>query len=347
MKVGDSGKVLSVNLKSNRGISDVVKNLKIGQAVSARIISSQGDRAVLDINGKRLRADFINGVPDKKIIQLILTDKSALNVVFKLADADSIDSFSKIFSSLTLFSNFEIENLSLHSLMKFINSLAPDIFELNLFLLGLKKEDKKQSGQERFFKMLLEKGLFLSSIRYISYVLSANTPLVFISYFINTLGWKKKNADKEKLDEDAEKEFLKILEQGENEIIECAIDVFGKGAWDNPVYSNAFIPYGEDFIEFDYIYYNNSFLCTIDLTFLGQIDIMIRDYNKVAEISFFSVNDETELYLNKEKNDLINLLELNNIKNAIIQVYNRKKMVDKLSLLAADFYTKSGFDVKV
>ncbi len=347
MKTGNLGKILSVNLKNNREISNVVKNLKIGQAVSAKLISSEGNRAIIDINGKRLRADFVNGVPDKKIIQLILTDKSALNVVFKLADAGSIDSFSKIFPSLTFFPGFEIENLSMHSLMKFINSSMPDIFELNLFLLGFKKEDKRQSGQERFFKMLLEKGLSLSSIRYISHVLSANTPLAFISYFVDVLDWKKKNSDKEKLEEDAEKEFLKILEQGGNEIVECAIDVFEKAVWHDPVYSNAFLPYREDFIEFDYIYYNDSFLCTIDLTFLGQIDIMIRDYNKVTEISFFPESNETESYLNKGKNALNNLLELNNIKNAVIQVYNSKKMVDKLSVLAANFYTKSGFDVKV
>lgn len=347
MKAGNLGKILSINLKSNRGISDVVRNLKIGQTVSARLINSEGNRAIIDINGKRLRADFVNGVPDKKVIQLILTDKSALNVVFKLADAGSDDPFSRILPSLAFLPNFEVEKISLHSLMKFIISSTPDIFELNLFLLGLKKEDKKQSGQDRLFKMLLEKGLSLSSIRYISHVLSANTPLVFISHFLSILDWNKKNTDKEKIEENAEKEFLKILEQGENEIIECAIGVFKKAAWDNPVYSNAFIPYGDDFIEFDYIYYNNSFLCTIDLTFLGQIDIMIRDYNKVTEISFFSANDETESYLNRGKNDLINLLELNNIKSAVIQVYNRKKMVDKLSLLAADFYTKSDFDVKV
>jgi len=75
MKVGDSGKTLSVNLKSSREISDVVRRLKIGDTVAAKIIKSQGNEAVIDINGKRLRADFINGVPDKKVIQLILTDK--------------------------------------------------------------------------------------------------------------------------------------------------------------------------------------------------------------------------------------------------------------------------------
>lgn len=347
MKVGESGKILSVNLKNNRGISEVVKNLKIGQTVSARIIKSQGNEAIIDINGKRLRADFVKGVPDKKVIQLILTDKSSLNVVFKLADAGSGDPFSKIFPSLTLFPKSEIENISLHSLVKFIASSAPDIFELNLFLLGLKKEDKKESGQDRFYKMLLGKGLSLSSIRYISYVLSANTPLVFISHFINTLGWKKKDDEKEKTGEEAEKEFLEILEQGGNEIVECAIEVFAKEAWNNPLYSSASVPYEEDFIEFDYIYYNDSFLCTIDLTFLGQIDIIVRDYNKVNEITFFPVKNETELYLNMGKNDLIDLLELNDIKNVVIHVYNRKKMVDKLSLYATDFYHKSGFDVKV
>jgi hypothetical protein len=347
MKVGDSGKTLSVNLKGSREISDVVKRLKIGDSVAAKIIKSQGNEAVIDINGKRLRADFINGVPDKKTIQLILTDKSSLNVVFKLADKGSHDSVIRLLPSFSLLSDLESEKLSMHSLVKYITSGSPDLFELNLFLLGLRRGDKKNSGQEKLFHMLMQKGLSLSSFNYINYILSSDTPLPVIMYFLNNFTERKKFLAGEKDREEAEKKFLEILEQDDGGIIEKTIEIFLQKRGDDPVYSEFLLPLEDGFIKIDYIIYNKSFLCTIDLTFLGKIDIIIKDQGDVNEIFLFPEKDEAELMLSENQKSLIDLLELNNAKKAVIHVFNRKKIVDKLSLWASDFYTKSGFDVKV
>ncbi len=348
MKVGDSGKTLSVNLKSSREISDVVRKLKIGDTVAAKIIKSQGNEAVLDINGKRLKADFINGIPDKNIIQLILTDKSSLNVVFKLADAGTHDSVSRLLQSFSLLSDSDTGKISLHSFIKYITSGNPDIFDLNLFLLGLRKGDKKISGQEKLFQMLMQKGLSLSSLNYINYILSSDTPFLLIMHLLNNFSEKKKSYPDEKEKDKAEKELLEILEQDDDgEITEKIIDLFIKNGTENPDYSEIMLPKEDGFVKIDYIIYNKSFLCTIDLTFLGEIDIIIKDHENFNEILLFTEKNEAELMLSENRKALTDLLELNNVKNAVIHVLNRKKMVDKLSLWASDFYTKSGFDVKV
>jgi hypothetical protein len=347
MKVGDSGRTLSINLKSSREISDVVKKLKIGDSVAAKIIKSQGNEAVIDINGKRLRADFINGVPDKKIIQLILTDKSSANVVFKLADTGTHDSVSRLLQSFSLLSDSDSGKVSLHSLVKYITSGNPDIFDLNLFLLGLRKGDKKNSGQEKLFHMLMQKGLSLSSLNYINYILSSDTPFLLIMHLLNNFTEKKKNYPEQKEKEKAEKELLEILEQDDGEITEKIIELFTKRGTGNPDYSEIMFPMEDGFVKIDYIIYNKSFLCTIDLTFLGEIDIIIKDHENLNEIFLFPEKDEAEIMLSENRKALTDLLELNNLKNAVIHVLNRKKMVDKLSLWASDFYTKSGFDVKV
>ena len=124
-------------------------------------------------------------------------------------------------------------------------------------------------------------------------------------------------------------------------------EIFLKKRGDDPVYSEFLLPREDGLIKIDYIIYNKSFLCTIDLTFLGKIDIIIKDQGDVNEIFLFPEKNETELVLNENQKGLIDLLELHNAKKAVIHVLNRKKIVDKLSLWASDFYRKSGFDVKV
>ena len=103
----------------------------------------------------------------------------------------------------------------------------------------------------------------------------------------------------------------------------------------------------DDFIKCEYIYYKNGFFCSLELSAIGRLNIIVKDYGDILNIVFLPEKEDAADLLNEKKTGLINILEQNNIKNAIIHVSNSKKMVDKISIWAHDFYIKSGFDVKV
>ena len=346
MKVNDSKAILSISLKGDRSIYHAVKNLKIGESVAAGIIKSEGREAILDIRGKRVRAEFLNGVPDRKVVELILTDKSASSVVFRLADKNSGDNLSGTLPMLTLLSEKELQNISIHSLVKFITGGRPDLLELNLFLLGLRKDDKK-SGRADLFTLLKQRGASFNSLVYLNYLLSRNTPFMVIQYLFPITGDNRKMNHHSVVTAEPDDELFDIIGNEDNDLIKAIIDLFSDNNNGKALYEEAFLPGDEEFIKCEYVYYENGFFCTLELSALGRLDIIIKDYDDTINIMLFSEKDDVLIYLNEKKENLENILEQNNIKNAIILVSDRKKMVDKISMWATEFYMKSGFDVKV
>lgn len=346
MKVNDSRSILSISLKGDSRISDALGKIRIGETVAASIIKSEGNEAILDIRGKRLRAEFLNGVPDRKMVELILADKTASNVVFRLADKYSGDNPQGILSMLTLLSDKELQNTSLHSLVKYITGGRPDLFELNLFLLGLRKEDKK-TGRADLFSLLKQRGASFTSLVYLNYLMSRNTPFMVIHYLFQISGDNRKIINQSLERAEPADELLDIIANEEDEIIKGIIDLFSGNSDGKTAYEEALLPADGEFIKCEYIYNENAFLCTIELSAFGRVDIIVKDSDGIMNIVLFSERDDVLVYLNEKKGDLIKILEQNNIKNAIIHVTDRKKMVDKISMWATEFYMKSGFDVKV
>jgi len=347
MKVNDLRGTLSVSLKGNRDISDAVKKLKIGESVAARIIRSDGNEALLDIKGNRLRAEFLNGVPDRKVVDLVLTEKTAFNVVFRLAGKYSGENVPALLSMMTLLTENEAKNISMHGLVKFITGGRPDLFEINLFLLGIRKDEKKGGGQADLFSMLRQRGVPFTSLVYMNYLVSMNTPFMVIQYLLQNLIDKRKITHHHESAEEPADDILEILRDESDDVIKGVIDLFSGGDNEKGLYREALIPVDDDFIKCEYIYYMNRFFCSIELSAIGRLDIIVKDYGEILNIVLLPEKDAAEIFLNEKKPELINILEQNNIKNAIIHVSNSKKMVDKISIWAHDFYIKSGFDVKV
>ena len=56
--------------------SGLFKNLKVGNEISGKIIQRLGGNfAIMDIGGRKIRADFLNGVPSQDNINLVVEEK--------------------------------------------------------------------------------------------------------------------------------------------------------------------------------------------------------------------------------------------------------------------------------
>ena len=73
MKIDKSNTIRIANRISSLNI---FKNIKKGSEVSARVAKRIDDKkAVLEIAGRRVKAEFTGGVPDKNRLYLVLKEK--------------------------------------------------------------------------------------------------------------------------------------------------------------------------------------------------------------------------------------------------------------------------------
>ncbi|MCL1833347.1 MAG: hypothetical protein FWG49_02490 [Leptospirales bacterium] len=143
MKI-DGMKGLSIDVTSTKELGALFKNLKVGDAISASIIKNEGNRAALEIGGKSITAEFLGGVPNKNNIDLILTSKTPERIQFSLAESRAFDHIFKLLSNFSIRHDNDITRASLQNLAKFINSGNVNFFEINLFLMGIKREKERE-----------------------------------------------------------------------------------------------------------------------------------------------------------------------------------------------------------
>ena len=102
MKItGSSG--ISVNIPAVRELGSLLKNINPGDLISATVIRSEGNRAFLEIGGKIISAEFTNGIPRDKVIDLVLTAKSPEKIQFALKDDDGSREDFPVFISIHSF----------------------------------------------------------------------------------------------------------------------------------------------------------------------------------------------------------------------------------------------------
>ena len=192
MKItGNSG--ISVNISAARELGSLLKNINPGDSISASVIRSEGNKALLEIGGRIITAEFTNGVPRDKIIDLVLTAKSPEKIQFALKENEATDKIFRFLSPFSVMHEDEVKKNSLQNLARFINTAKPDLMDINLFLLGLKKDEQKEKNSSSFFNHLLQKGVPFQTLIDLSYLIySKYNPVLFMSYqYMLTIVGKK------------------------------------------------------------------------------------------------------------------------------------------------------------
>lgn len=341
---------ISVNISAVRELGSLLKNINPGDSVSASLIRSEGSKALLDIGGKIITAEFTNGVPRDKIIELVLTAKSPEKIQFALKENDPSEKIMKFLLPFSILQEDDVKKSTLQNFARFINTSKPDLLEINLFLLGLKKDGQKEKNARSIFNHLLQKGVAFQTLVDLSYLIySKYNPVLFMSYqyMLNLTGRKPFNPGKENSSsfEDDMENLCNILSDDVSDFSVMLKLIFDDHK-NSEIYGDLIYPEDESFCGVEYIVKDDSVFLQFDLSAAGVLDVFIKSDKEQVLINFLSGKEEFLSFIKESERILKDMLEQNGIKKSVIGYFDSKKIVDKLELWSLDFYTKSGFNVK-
>ena len=347
MKITDQH-LQSISVKQGRGTTDLFSDLRPGDRITAKIIQRGSSTALLEFRGRRLTADFTAGVPQGGSVELILSEKSAERIAFTIAGKSVSDEFIKLLLSVSVLPESASDNIALHNLIKFLGNGRIDLFTLNLFLAGIKREGREGKSQAELFNYLLKKGISYSTLADLSMIFAGKggaSVLAAYYMFAESGAGNLRRLREENLDDRLDDICRSLIDEDEafTDILSMLIED------DNPDrgHGELALPEGEGFSRLRYIRHEGAFFFDMDFSAIGRVSALIKGDKNGTFITIFSGNDEIIDFFRERGDILKRNLELMNVKKPLIMLHNAKKMIDKLDVRSTDFYIKREFDVKV
>ena len=339
----------SINVISTKELGSLFKNIKVGDTISAYIIKNEGNRAVLEIGGKTITAEFTKGVPTKNNIDLILTAKTPERIQFSLADSKAGEHIFRLLSNFSILNDNDTNRVSLQNLARFINNINISFIDINFFLMGIRREKEKERDLPALFNRLLQKGITFQTLSDINFLIySRLNPLLFFSYqyILNLLGnihqpQKETGHDlKENL-----KDFLKVIQEDDSDFA-AMFKIFFDESFESKTSGKFVFPEDETFIDLEYLIGEDSIFIKLNFSVIGALEVLIKHQKGEIFISFFTEKDNLIDFMKENDSILNNMLNVSGVKKYNIAYFNSKTIVDKLKVWSLDFYTKSEFNIK-
>ncbi len=346
MKITGYGDSLRITSGPGRDIGSLLKGISVGDRVEARIISREGNIALLDIAGKRIRADFTTGIPAGNIVELVLSEKNSTGALFRLpprADASELPALLKQFF---LAGDGVADRGTIAELWRFVSSNRAGLAEINLFLAGIKKDNLKENKISDLINRLKNLKVPLQTLTDISLAAAAKLPAPLFSailYLMERSGRKQGlTAGDERIDE-----ILGDIEVLDDGLFTDLLKLLAEPGPDKAGYGRFTLPGENESSGLEYIYRDNTFFITFSLSELGRLGLLIRSEKGHTAISIGAESDRAVEKLEANMDQLKQSLHQNGVATGQITFFNTKKVIDKLYMLCSDFQLISGLDVKI
>ena len=181
-------------------------------------------------------------------------------------------------------------------------------------------------------------------------VYSKYNPVLFMSYQYMMAMSGKKASLSEKKDtanfEESLEQFCDILKKDDSDF-SFMLDYIFNDTDDSRIYGELVYPEKGSFSGIEYILKDDSVFLKFELSSVGELGVFIRSEKDRVLINFLSAKEEALVFIRENESVLKSILEKNGVKKSVIGYFDSKKIVDKIKLWSLDFYTKSGFNVKV
>ncbi|MBN2038958.1 MAG: hypothetical protein JW864_02885 [Spirochaetes bacterium] len=340
---------------------DLLRTLQQNSSLNVRIINVLNDKnAVLDIGGKRLKAEFLQGVPGSKNLHLILQRKVNNTFYFKISASKDSEIIGEIIR-FTVLNNSDIDKGKLYTLKSELKSIH-SIFALNAALLklsGLTDSRNNSRKTAALFNLLLTKGVKYSNLQLISSLINGkDLPAFRITDILSkllpdfSLLYKSKLLfDRDNLSKTVN-EFMNslknnITDKKNTDDIRPLLDLLLSESLKNSPFGNIIYFDEKEFKVCDYIFNKNNIFISLNLSHLGELDIIIRDEGSNLIISFCSDEKDINLFLEKNITDLYSGIKNYYNKNVHVFFHNRVRVIEKIIEIISSLNQNYLLDLKV
>ncbi len=359
----------TIRIAVNNPTLDKLKNIKKGARISADIVKTiNSNEAILSIAGKKMRVEFIKGVPNTDKLYLMLDSNKNNTFYFKIIDkVFGLNSLRDI-ADLSIFDFNDLRNASPGQIYDFLKSELTDIFSLNILFLRILK-GRIATDENRItelLKKLIQSGFEKKDVMFISMLLNSNKGfnfehiLSFLSIFrqkeFDDL-YKNRNLHKNKdyLQKNIEilaEKFNKLAEKEESNssIIKDLFDLISdyQNTKDRDYIDGNIIYFSDDeFESIKYIISKNSIVFSFNMSYTGQTEVLIKCSDSKCNISIFCENSDKIKILQNEISNFQSLLtERTNMVVDII-FYNKENTIKKIIDIYSSLNLINIVDVKV
>lgn len=364
MKINENTKIAVSGRINSR---EIVEHLQGGSRINARVLERlSGTRAVIEINGHQMQAEFVKGVPVEKNFSLILENKNGDTLFFRLAGDDKKIAYLSKLAEFTVYNIEDLIKMNLSKLGHQLKNGLTGIFEFNKLLLFIKNGQKERRSKiPDILKKMQALNVKSENLIFFSFLFSGlrGNNLLYLLPLLSVLCGKNPRRGEEdylKLqDEEAAsrmvQDFIEDLENGlkeEKSDISILRDLLEElqpeaiaAIKDARI---GILPYFDnEFRLLHYLVRANTFLVSIELSIMGRIEVLVRDMGQVLSVMIFCENETIKDALNMRLKELKDDVNSASKKSAQIFVYVTKNIVENIIEINFPFISNSVLDVKV
>jgi hypothetical protein len=348
-----------IRITGRTGNADPIRELQKGSELTARIVERVGKRdAVLEIGGRRVRAEFVRGLPLSESLVLKLESISRGTYIFKIVDQHAAEEFIGRLAELTIFDAGDFSGSPPHALAAFLSKQPNGIFELNAFLVGiLAKNEKPNDRIATVVNRLMSLGLTLDRALDLSMLLSdAGVGLKIILSLLALAGQgggragkqPAKGRDPDEIAGDIADAIEGIEDEGRREeFIVDLVNILAGLSREPGVYQRGEIAFHRDgsFHPLRYMGGKKSWVFSIEFSVIGRVDILLKDVGPACHISIFCEKNDVVLSFKESCGPLLDSLGMINA-NIHIDFYNMYNSLNKIVEIYSLHPLHSVFDMK-
>ncbi|MCU0848242.1 MAG: hypothetical protein MUD12_10175 [Spirochaetes bacterium] len=346
-----------IRINARMGINGIFKKIGSGTVINAKILERlDGNHAILDVAGKRIRVEFTTGVPEGTQARIRYEGASGGTYIFKLLKFPDRETAISKFEAFFMMQPDEIIRLHHPDLIRLMERRISGFYELNseiIRMAGMRM--KKTKSPSRLMNSLVRLGLGREHAAVLSEIIcglkggAVFLPLIdFLGYGSGFSGKKRQNEDKD-MESDIG-EALESVEKIDAHHPDMRIMEELSGVLTQSEFSDGGLLYGEyayydgdEFRPIKYMSHGGSWSVSVEFSGLGQVDILAKNAGKKANMTICCEPGRPFELLNENIKDLYSA-----VKGAVlnIKVISRRQFEEGLSDMIEFAAGNTGLDIR-
>jgi len=331
----------TLTIVPRQAVLDKLSQIKEGATLYARVISRPGkNRAVIDMKGQRIVAEFRNGVPENDYLQLKLQMKEKGSYIFNLITSESGNLENSPIKDFILSGILSEKESAL--LRKLLLGGNKDLIDLNRLVLRELSSLKELPSLYKLLQPFFSSGAM--TMKNISQLLSFD-PILFILQ--NILKKNKKDSIKSNISADINTfiEFADTIDKDEKEdFIIKLLDILREYYDSNSFFHEVPIWLDDEPVKAQILKNNECCVISITLSHLGRIEVIGKkksaiELTIIGSTSTIETLEENLTFLENELNEAELVFSVSFI--------DREMMTGELLKFAQNSSIKSTIDVTI